>query len=143
MNLAQELIAKWEGLRLTAYKDTLDKWTIGFGHLLLPQDKDWTGYTITQDQADAYLASDMHSAVDIANTFPYFSSMNEVRQAALISMAYQLGTKPLHWPMFMASLGIEDYAGAAAAGLDSLWARETPTRANEEMAMLKSGVLNA
>jgi lysozyme len=141
MNLAQELIAKWEGLRLTAYKDSLEKWTVGYGHLLLPQDKDWTGYTITIVEADALLAQDMQSAIAIADTFPYFDQMNEVRQAALISMAYQLGTKPLHWPMFMASLGIEDYAGAAAAGLDSLWARETPTRASEEMAMLRTGTM--
>jgi lysozyme len=141
MNLAQELIAKWEGLRLTAYKDSLDKWTVGYGHLLLPQDKDWSGYTITIVQADAFLAQDMQSAIAIAKLFPYFETMNEVRQAALISMAYQLGNKPLHWPMFMASLGIEDYAAAAQAGLDSLWARQTPTRAQEEMTMLLTGAL--
>jgi lysozyme len=141
MNLAQELIAKWEGLRLTAYKDTLGLWTIGYGHLLQPQSKDWTGYTITIEQADDYLASDMLQAMDVANQFPYFDTMNEVRKAVLISMAYQLGSKPLHWPMFMAALGIEDYAQAAVEGLNSLWARETPKRAKEEMDMLSTGVI--
>ena len=140
MNLAQELIAKWEGIRLTAYKDSLGFWTIGYGHLL-DQTKDWTGVTITIQQADDFLASDMSRAIDVANQFPYFDTMNEVRQAALISMAYQLGSKPLHWPMFMAALGIEDYAQAAKEGLDSDWARETPTRAQEEMAMLSTGVM--
>lgn len=141
MNLAQELIAKWEGLRLTAYKDSLGLWTVGYGHLLEPQSKDWTDYTITIDQADDLLASDMHSAIDIANSFPYFDTMNDVRQAALISMAYQLGSQPLHWPMFMAALGIEDYPQAAIEGLNSRWAQETPTRAQEEMQMLSRGVM--
>lgn len=141
MNLAQELIAKWEGLRLTAYKDSLGKWTVGYGHLLQPQYEDWTDYTITIDEADDLLAQDMHSAIDIANGFPYFDTMNDVRQAALISMAYQLGSQPLHWPMFMAALGVEDYAAAAIAGLDSLWAKQTSKRAEEEMAMLSTGTM--
>jgi lysozyme len=141
MNLSQELIAKWEGLRLTAYKDSLGLWTVGYGHLLEPQSKDWTDYTITIDDADNLLAQDMHSAVDVANQFPYFDSMNDVRQAVLISMAFQLGSQPLHWPVFMAALGVEDYAAAAAAGLDSLWARQTPSRAREEMNLLSTGVM--
>lgn len=141
MNLALQLIADYEGLRLTAYKDSLGLWTIGYGHLLT-QDRDWTGYTITKDQADIWLQLDCQVALQHAQTFPFFSQMNDVRQAALVSMCYQLGVKPFGWPEFMASLNQQDYAGAAANGLDSLWARQTPARAQEEMSMLATGVIH-
>jgi hypothetical protein len=55
-------------------------------------------------------------------------------------MAFQLDRKPLHWPNFMAAMEARDYASAAAAGLDSDWARiQTPGRAKREMQMLASG----
>jgi hypothetical protein len=52
-----------------------------------------------------------------------------------------MGDKPHSWTNFMQALQAEDYDAAAAAGLDSDWARtQTPARAKREMAMLKSGV---
>jgi lysozyme len=138
-DLAQKLIEESEGIRLTSYKDTLGKWTIGVGHLL-DQSKDWTGYTITQTQAETLLQADMGASRSYAGVFPNYYSMNEVRQAVCVSMCFQLGSKPLHWPNFMAALKAQDYSAASAAGLDSLWAQQTLKRAQREMAMLQSGV---
>jgi lysozyme len=138
-DLAFQLVQESEGCRLTAYKDSRGLWTIYYGHLL-PQDRDWTGYTGTQQEADAFLGEDMSKARMLATEFPYFQSMNEVRQAVCVSMAFQLGSKPLHWPNFMQALHSQDYVAAAKAGLDSLWAEQTPSRANREMKMLETGV---
>jgi lysozyme len=137
-DLAQKLIEESEGVRLTAYRDSLGKFTIGVGHLLDPS-KDWTGYTITQTQADQFLGEDMSRSRMLATEFPNFTSMNEVRQAVCVSMCFQLGSKPLHWPNFMAALKAQDYAAAKVAGLDSLWAQQTSKRAIREMDMLESG----
>jgi lysozyme len=137
---AQRLIEEEEGIRLIAYKDSLDLWTIGYGHLLEPQDKDWTGYNVSPDQAQSWLDQDMGTARSLATQFPHYVECNDVRQAVLISMCYQLGSKPLHWPHFMAALEAKDYTAAKAAGLDSLWAKQTPRRAQRQMDMLESGV---
>jgi|SRR5579863_1430769 len=138
-DLATQLIKESEGCRLTAYRDSLGKFTIGVGHLL-DASKDWTGYTITQEQCDSLLQADMGASRSYAAAFPHYVEMNEVRQAVCVSMCFQLGSSPLHWPHFIAALQIPDYVAAAAAGLDSLWAQQTPARANREMSMMQTGV---
>lgn len=49
------LIKKFERCRLTAYKCPAGVWTIGYGHT----DNVKKGQTITQEQADSYLKSDL------------------------------------------------------------------------------------
>ena len=138
-DLADRLITESEGCRLTAYKDTRGLWTIGIGHLL-DNSYDRTGYTITQEEADELLEQDTKQARQEATGFPNFFQMNEVRQAVCISMCFQLGSKPLYWPHFMAALQIPDYTAAAIAGRDSDWWRvQTPKRAEREMKMLETG----
>ncbi len=139
MSFLRDLIAKYEDCRLTAYRDTLGLWTIGYGHLM-SQTKDWTGYTIGQSLADQLLDEDIAKAWDLARQFPHWTELNEVRQGVLTSMIFQLGSKPLYWPQFIMMLTERDYSAAAAAGLDSRWAAQTPKRAEEEMGMLASGV---
>ena len=137
-DLAQVLVERFEGCRLKAYEDTLGKWTIGWGHLL-SNEEDWSGYTITQLTADEWLQEDLGDARVLAEEFPYFPNLNEVRQAVLTSMCFQMGGAPLRWPSFMAALEAEDYTAAAAAGRDSEWYRQTPARAEAEMTMLDIG----
>lgn len=80
-------------------------------------------------------------ATFLAQRFPRWNEHNEARQAVLVSMIYQMGEGPLHWPNFNAALAKLDYDAASAAGLDSKWAMvQTPKRAEREMAILKSGV---
>ena len=68
-----------------------------------------------------------------------FDQCNEVRQAVLISMCFQLGDLE-GWPRFRAALAKGDYAAASQEGLNSKWAREeTPLRAMRAMQMLESG----
>ena len=60
------LTEEGEGIRLEAYPDPAthgEPWTIGYGHTggVRPGD------TCTQEQAEAWLAEDIHSAVDAVN----------------------------------------------------------------------------
>ena len=138
-DLAFQLVSEEEGCTLTAKPDAQGLWEIGWGHDL-PRGGSYEGLTWTQAHADQQLTLDLATARLIAPHFPYFGSMNEVRQAVCVSMAYQLGNKPLGWPQFMAALTSQDYTAAAAAGLDTLWEKlQTPKRATREMAMLKTG----
>ena len=139
-DLAQALISEEEGCKLQAFRDTKGLWTIGYGHLLPDQNHDYSNFVWTQAQADAQLAKDLSVARMIAPRFPWFTSMNDVRQAVCVSMAFQLGDKPLHWPNFDAALSARNYVAAAGAGRDTDWWREqTPKRAEREMSMLATG----
>ena len=88
----------------------------------------------------AQFSHDSFAARKIASTWPEFSTLNPVRQAVLISMAYQLGNKPKGWPKFMAALERQDFDDAALQGANTNWYRtQTPNRAMREMQMLRTG----
>ena len=86
------MIKSFEGCRLSAYKalSTEEYYTIGWGHY----GPDVTaGMTITQEQADAMLESDLRVYVSYVNTFlnKYNISINQNQFDALCSFTYNLG----------------------------------------------------
>lgn len=89
-NAGLELIKKFEGCRLTAYKDAVGVWTIGYGHTSGVTE----GMTITQAQADAFLKSDCQkfaNYVDNTSYVPITNSLTDNQRDALISFAFNLG----------------------------------------------------
>lgn len=84
-----ELIKRFEGLRLKAYKCPAGVWTIGWGHT-----KDVkAGQEITEHQAEAILDVDLdayESAVE-----ELCPGANENQFAALVSFAFNLGVNAL------------------------------------------------
>lgn len=138
VDLVEQLIAEEEGRVRTAYPDSQGFLTIGIGSLV---DKRVAGAGLCDAAIDAQFAHDSAAARHLASLFPAWSEHNAVRQAVLVSMCFQMGDGPLGWKHFAAALAIKDYAAAAAAGLDSEWARvQTPQRAEREMKMLSTGL---
>lgn len=77
----------FEGDVLTAYQDQRGVWTIGYGHTAGV----YPGQTITQDQAVAFLQSDVSSAAACVNnavTVPLTQSQFD----ALVDFTFNLGT---------------------------------------------------
>lgn len=133
-DLVEQLLDEEEGRSATVYPDTKGYWTISRGCLV---DERVHGAGLCAAAMAAQDAHDSAAARTLAAQFPHFAELNDVRQAVLVSMTFQMGPKPLHWPDFMAALAMRDYAKAAAAGLDSDWARtDTPKRAKRQMEML-------
>ena len=63
---------------------------------------------------------------------------DEVRDAALISMAYQLGVSGLFkFKRMIAAIKTQDWKEAEKQALDSRWAKQTPERAIETARMLR------
>jgi len=88
-----ELICKWEGCRLTAYKalSTEKYYTIGYGH----NGPDVTeGMTITKEQARELLKSDIAKFEGYVNNFinKYGFDFNQNQFDALVSFTYNIGT---------------------------------------------------
>jgi lysozyme len=81
-----DLIKKYEGCRLKAYKCPADVWTIGFGHTGNVKE----GQTITQAQADAFFDKDIQRFVDGVNEIVKVE-INQNQFDALVSFAYNCG----------------------------------------------------
>lgn len=118
-----------EGCRLTAYRDTLGYWTIGWGHLL-DQSIDWTGQEWTQATADHQLAADIDEADQQAMNLPEVAGLNTCRTNAIIELVFNMG---LHtWQTFentRRALSTGNWQAAHDGLLASRWAIQVgPTR---------------
>lgn len=133
-DLAHRLVAEEEGRIAHVYQDSLGFWTIGVG-ALVDQRK---GGGLCDEAIDAQLEHDLQTARRRAAALSGFDQCNEVRQAVLISMCFQLGSLA-SWANFRNALAAGDYNAAADHGLDSLWARQTLARAERQMQMLRTG----
>jgi GH24 family phage-related lysozyme (muramidase) len=80
-----KLIESFEGLRLTAYQDSVGVWTIGYGHTRGVAH----GQIITQQQAEAFLQQDLGVAEGAVNGLGLTLTDNQF--AALVSFAFNLG----------------------------------------------------
>ena len=81
------IIKQFEGCHLTAYKDPVGIPTIGYGHTAGVK----LGQTITQAQADAYLAQDVGTAEKAVSRYDDTYHWNENQFSALVSFTYNCG----------------------------------------------------
>jgi lysozyme len=82
------LIKEFEGCRLTTYKCSAGKLTIGFGHT---GDDVHPGMKITQAQADALLRHDLAAAEAGVMKAVGLARTNENQFAAMASLAFNIG----------------------------------------------------
>ena len=135
--LEKELIRD-EGKHLEAYQDSLGYWTIGIGHLL-GRERRMT--TITERECSALFSSDLLIAeMDAIRIVPGFSLLNEVRQRALVNMAFNLGGSRLHeFRHFLAAMADQSWVKAGAEMMDSRWATQVGNRAKRLEHMVRTG----
>jgi len=142
--ISKELIAnvkKAEGFRLTAYKDTLGFWTVGYGHKLA-EGHDWTGYTITPDYAVALLEIDLNSALlECTPLAEWLRLGTPARQDAVIELVYNMGLGG--YKTFIRTrnaMATQQWQAVHDNLLASLWARQVgPTRSNRIANQLLTG----
>lgn len=79
------LIKKFEGVRLTAYKCPAGKWTIGYGHTANVKQ----GMTITQSEAEEFLRQDLHIYENYIKLIKL--NLNQNQFDALVSFTYNCG----------------------------------------------------
>jgi lysozyme len=111
MNISQtgiKLIMRFEGCRLTAYKDPVGILTIGYGHTGDVR----SGQTITQVQADDLLKQDVTkfaTGVAVLIKVP----VNQNQFDALVSFAYNCGLGALKTSTLLSLVNKKDFKGAA------------------------------
>jgi lysozyme len=105
MQLTQES----EGCVLTAYQDQVGVWTIGYGHTGPTVVR---GETITQDQADQLLASDVAGAVACVNG-GVISDINQNQFDAMVDFTFNLGNHAFLTSTLLKLVNQNDFDGAA------------------------------
>lgn len=127
-----------EGVKPTAYQDHLGYWTIGVGRLIDPRKP---GAGLRPDEIDYLLANDIKDRLAaLERELPWFGQIDPVRQAVLINMAFQLGTKGLlGFKNTLALVASGYYTDAADLMLDSKWAKQTPQRAKRLSEQMRTG----
>lgn len=108
----KKIIAFFEGERLTAYKDSVGKWTIGIGHLILPHESHLLRRKITPDESHDLFVKDSGKAMAAVKRMvkvPLTANM----LAALTSFTFNLGVGALASSTLLKRLNAMDYKGAA------------------------------
>lgn len=133
-SMMYKTLRRHEGIRLKPYLDTENRWTIGVGRNL-------TDKGITDQEAEFLLRNDMEDAIDDARAvFPAFDSLDDLRQEALVNMAFNLGrARLLKFEKFFDALTVGDWGLASAEMLRSRWAKQVGARANELAGMILHG----
>ena len=106
MNTSQEgldLIKKFEGCELKAYQDSVDVWTIGFGHTKGVEEGD----EITQDEAEEMLASELDEYEGYIDDMVE-CDLEQCQFDALVAWVYNLGPTNLKSSTMLKRLNSND-----------------------------------
>lgn len=129
MNLVDfKAISRWlesdEGLRLKPYYCTEGKLTIGIGRNL-----ESTG--ISRAEAHFMLENDICRVMkELDEMLPFWRDLSPVRQAAIVNMAFNLGTTGLtKFTKTIGHLKANEWTEAGDEMLRSRWAEQVPNRA--------------
>ncbi|WP_157796254.1 LysM peptidoglycan-binding domain-containing protein [Bacillus xiapuensis] len=110
------LIKEFEGLRLTAYYDSVGVLTIGYGHTNNTASADkypvYPGQTITASKAEEILKADLITYENAVNSYVTYP-INQNQFDALVSFSFNLGTGALRTSTLLAKLNAGDVQGAA------------------------------
>ena len=136
MTLADQL-RRDEGVKLSAYQDSLGYWTIGVGRLIDAR----RGGGISQEEADFLLANDIKNVTNaLYGHMPWTIDLDPVRLAVLQNVAFNVGIAGLlGFHQTLAKVQSGDYAGAADDMLASKWATQVGARAERLAQQMRDG----
>lgn|SRR5574341_287072 len=132
------LIRQWEGCKLTAYKDVVGVWTVGFGHTSMAGPPKVTpGLKLTQAEADDLLVMDLiRYEVAVLRALKRDPSDNQF--SAMVSLCYNIGENAFAASSVVKHFNAGDTAKAANAFL--MWRKaRNPKTGNLEVVQ---GLLN-
>lgn len=110
VSIALDLIKKWEGCKLKAYRCSAGVWTIGWGSTG-PGVRE--GVTWTQEQADSRLAADVRKfAAGVFSAVAANANANQL--GAMISLAYNIGLGAFRSSTLLRLFNAGDTSGAHA-----------------------------
>lgn len=130
-------LIRHEGLRLSAYRDSLGYLTIGVGRLIDAR----MGGGISEAEAMHLLDHDIDTCLqDLVVRYPWFEDLDAIRQRAVTDLRFNVGAKGLAgFKRFLAAMGESDFATAAQELINSKWYEQVGNRASTIAYMVRTG----
>lgn len=130
-----ERLKRFEGYKRFAYKCSLDHLTIGYGTVI-----EEGGHGLPEYVAEILLQDYLKTIQTRLQVHEWFNELNTARQHCILEMAYQMGVEGvLDFRNMIGSLKAQDWEEARSHALDSLWAKQTPARAQDVADRLAAG----
>lgn len=139
------MIKRHEGVRNKVYLDSRGFPTVGVGHLLRADEKAmWpVGTDIGEAKVQELWAKDFDGHAGGATKFPGFDRLDKIRQAAIVDLAFNMGTGWYKkFPSATKAIESGDWVTASAQLLDSGYAKQVGNRAKEIADMILTGQHN-
>lgn len=135
--LRDELIRD-EGLRYAPYPDEFGYMTIGIGHLIRSDES--FPKPITHVRALEILERDIIAAeCTLDKVCPVWIELDDVRQRALLNLAFNLGGKLGKFKRFLKAVEKGDWGQAAIQLQNSLWYKQVKLRGPRIVHAIKTG----
>lgn len=135
----KERIKKHEGFLPKVYFDILGKATIGYGHLITPEDKFEENVEYSKELLEEVFNTDFLRAKKGAEELLEGIYIVEKAKGIIIEMVFQLGkTGVSKFKKMFTALSVQDYNEAANQMLDSQWRKQTPKRCEELAEQMRS-----
>ena len=135
----KEQIKEHEGFVPRTYKDSLGKKTIGFGHLCVEPEQWDDDKEYTREELERVFDKDFDEALKNAESLIGERSINFIAKQVIIEMVFQLGIGGVgKFKKMWSALDKEDYGEASFQMMDSLWAKQTPNRAEKLSQKMRS-----
>ena len=127
-----------EGVKPQVYKDSLGLWTIGIGRLVDPS---IPGSGLRPEEIQYLFANDLEDRLtSLSAKLPWLATLDEARQGVLLNMSFQMGvTGLLKFKNTLELVRTGFYKEASASMLNSLWAKQTPKRAERLAKQMSTG----
>lgn len=139
-----------EGYKEKPYIDTLGYPTVAGGVRIGPKGASLSNYqfTVPREVGDVWKLSILNDKIAAAKKYSNIqqalANCNDARKDIIYSMMYQLGVDGLaQFRNTLKSIAGGDFNAGAEGMLNSLWARQTPGRAQRHAEVMRSGTYDA
>ena len=117
----------------------LVKKTIGYGHLCVEPEQWDDDKEYTREELERVFDNDFEEALKNAESLIGERSINFIAKQVIIEMVFQLGIGGVgKFKKMWSALDSEDYGEASFQMMDSLWAKQTPNRAEKLSQKMRS-----
>ncbi len=125
-------IKKNEGYSNRVYKDQLGFYTIGFGHLILPNEKNYFYYKYKKKHFETLFDKDFKKALFYYQKLFYKRNHLKHERELIIEMIFQLGPKGVSkFKKMFFYLNKKQKYMTCLEMMDSLWYKQTPQRVHD------------
>lgn len=131
IDILEELVRKFEGCKLQAYKCPAGVWTIGWGHTRGVK----KGDKVSQQYADALMRQECSTCVDLAlRTSPKLRNAEPGQQAAIASFIYNVGLANYNRSTLKKNIDDGDFSTARRVSIH-LWNKATDPKTGEKVVL--------